>query len=93
MTGWGGLRPPSGDLVLSGAPDFRSRRRKSGAPGISTNVTDRKNDVFRRFLQFFGILRGSDPNVMGTSETGSLIRFRKALYHFCSSNGLVSAAD
>ena len=29
---------------------------------------------------------------MGTIETGSSIRFRKGWYHFCSSNGLVSAA-
>ena len=35
----------------------------------------------------------SDPNVIGTIETGSSIRVRKGLYHFCSSNGLVSAAD
>ena len=58
-----------------------------------TDECDRqKNDVFRRFLPFFGVFWGSDPNVMGTIETGSSIRFRKGLYHFCSSNGLVSAA-
>ena len=60
---------------------------------LRTNVTDKKNDVFRQFLAFVSGFRGSDPNVMGTIETGSSIRFRKGLYHFCSSNGLVSAAD
>ena len=37
--------------------------------------------------------RGSDPNVMGTIETGSSIRFRKCPYHFCSSNGLRGSSD
>ena len=45
------------------------------------------------FLGGFAVFRGSDPNVMGTIETDSSKRFRKGLYHFCSSNGLVSAAD
>ena len=58
---------------------------------VYTNVTDgQKNDVFWRF---FGVFQGSDPNIMGIIETGSSIRFRKGLYHFCSSNGLVSVAD
>ena len=50
---------------------------------VYRNVTDgQKNDVFRR----------SDPNIMGTIETGLSICLRKGLYHFCTSNGLVSAA-
>ena len=75
-------------------PPFPLRFGVSGRlERISTNVKDRKNDVFRRFLSFFGVFLGSDPNVMDTIETGSSMRFRKGLYHFCSSNGLVSAAD
>ena len=48
----------------------------------------RFSEVFAVFRYFSGVW----PNIMGTIEAGSSIHFWKGLYHFCSSNGLVSAA-
>ena len=62
--------------------DKRTGPQKYGL--VVAGITDKQ-------IVFFGVFRWSDPNVIGTIETGSLICFQKGMYYFCSSNGLAVA--
>ena len=62
---------------------YRYKSQVSGTKGQVTGIKVRdrqtdgqtKNYMLWRFLLFFSVFQGFDPNVMGTIATGSSIRF------------------
>ena len=69
--------------------------KKNGLAIKSGDRTNHQTTVtffggFEHFSAFFG---ESDPNIMGTIQTGSVSALQKGLTCLCSSNGLVSAGD